>query len=247
MNISLGNFPSLSPPRVVDVSRALVHSVIFHRSFGLVSPESVDSEEFDGIIYVRVSDPNILSAVDGIIERLASMIDRALRVPSASTSTISVSVSLSFFELTGSKSWFQSKSDRLVWERWNLLATKINKGNSEVSVTEEEKNYFHQSLTQIVNENIKHREHLQFNIQTPQNTKTSTSASMNFPFECEICVNSDRVTGTVMPQSAEIEWTNSSSSDSGVVDDDSSSWGITSMLKKVIKQGPPSLGRTLQL
>ncbi|XP_073293920.1 autophagy-related protein 101-like isoform X1 [Primulina huaijiensis] len=110
---------------ICEVLRCILHTVLFHRTLGLVRPKDVDLELFD-ITYVQCGDMEVERKID---EKIDQFIDRVEKHPNKKNQ-----ICLSFYEVKNKQAtWFTNKVERLHWEQWyiNLNVAQHAKGHSE--------------------------------------------------------------------------------------------------------------------
>lgn len=100
---------SIEPHYSRDVLRALLHTIIFNRALGPVSPIDTDSELFD-LTWVRCNDSTVEKKIEDKINSLSSWIQKNQGNP--------LGVCLSFYEKRERQFWFSKSEERLYWEQW---------------------------------------------------------------------------------------------------------------------------------
>ncbi|XP_015065084.1 autophagy-related protein 101 isoform X2 [Solanum pennellii] len=97
---------------IQDVLQCILHSIMFHRAFGLIYPKNVDSEIFE-ITYMQCSDFVIERKVD---EKITQFIDKVKKHPNQKHQ-----ICVSFYESKNKQtSWFTKKVERCYWEHWYI-------------------------------------------------------------------------------------------------------------------------------
>ncbi|KAJ3046978.1 hypothetical protein HK097_000349, partial [Rhizophlyctis rosea] len=93
-----------------DVLRAVLHSIIFHRSFEVIRPREVDIEQL-GVTYVCSEDAEVENTIEDKVAALVRTVD----APGASNK---VQLAVMFFERRPkkAKSWFAKSEPEVCWE-----------------------------------------------------------------------------------------------------------------------------------
>ena len=99
-----------------ETLRAVLHTVLFSRTLGVVRARDVDSELFD-LTYTTCGDPAVESHVE---ERLDALV-RWLAKQDRGKDT-HAQVCLSFYETKDKKTggWFGGGDERVYWEQWRI-------------------------------------------------------------------------------------------------------------------------------
>jgi len=110
MNIQQFNLEELEVEHVYlkDILRCLLHTIIFHRAFGVITPKDVEIDFLD-FVYVCVDDPTIEHDVQEKVEVFYNTIKRK--------DLKQVKILVSFYETRSKKGWF-SKEEKVCWEQW---------------------------------------------------------------------------------------------------------------------------------
>ncbi|KAJ2692188.1 hypothetical protein H4R19_006205, partial [Coemansia spiralis] len=95
---------------VEPVVAAVLHTILFHRCFGNVSPR--ENRILHSVTYASVDSPDICAAVDG---KVAEMI-QSLSPTQGSRGQIS----LLFTETKPRRAWFSKAEEEICWEEWVL-------------------------------------------------------------------------------------------------------------------------------
>lgn len=97
--------------QVREVLRCVLHTIIFNRSLGQLTPQDVDSELFD-VTYVHCGDAEVAARLEAKIDEAVSLFERKPQDMAQ--------LCLSFYEPRRRQvGLFWSKADeRLYWERW---------------------------------------------------------------------------------------------------------------------------------
>ncbi|KAI8466879.1 MAG: hypothetical protein J3K34DRAFT_432293 [Monoraphidium minutum] len=98
--------------QVREVCRCVLHTVVFNRALGHVTPVDVDSELFD-VTYVKCGDPEVDGLLEAKIGEFVAFIERQRHQDIAQ-------LRLSFYEKRRRQAgWFMLQQDeRLYWEQW---------------------------------------------------------------------------------------------------------------------------------
>ncbi|TPX35239.1 hypothetical protein SmJEL517_g02295 [Synchytrium microbalum] len=102
-----------------EVLRALLHSIIYHRSFSMTRPYEVNLEALD----IRLDDPEIEGQVDEKISTFARTLD-------SYTGLVKGQIDVMFFEKRAKKYWFTKAEEEVCWEQWTL-AVNVTLARSE--------------------------------------------------------------------------------------------------------------------
>ena len=97
--------------QVTEALRCILHTIIFNRSLGSVSPREVDSELFD-LTWVHCGDTTVDTRVETKVAAVQSWVDK--------NPGRRVQVCLSFFERRQQQGWFLRQEQRLYWEQWTI-------------------------------------------------------------------------------------------------------------------------------
>ena len=139
---------SLSPLRcepfqVKEVMRAVLHTILFSRTLGVVRPRDVDSELFD-LTYATCGDPGVERTLEEKLDALVAWLQKQQqqqldqqqhqirgtggggrgggvgRGVVDGNSEVQAQVCLSFFEKRDKGGWFGRQEERLYWEQWRV-------------------------------------------------------------------------------------------------------------------------------
>uniref|UniRef100_A0A7S0X740 Autophagy-related protein 101 n=1 Tax=Mantoniella antarctica TaxID=81844 RepID=A0A7S0X740_9CHLO len=126
---------SLSPLRcepfqVKEVLRAVLHTVLFSRTLGVVRPRDVDSELFD-LTYATCGDPRVERSVEDRLDALIVWLQKQQQqqqqqqqqnggTPKPANAELQAQVCLSFYEKRDKGGWFGRQEERLYWEQWRV-------------------------------------------------------------------------------------------------------------------------------
>ncbi|KAJ2450082.1 hypothetical protein GGF42_004579 [Coemansia sp. RSA 2424] len=107
---------------VAPVVKAMLHTILFHRYFGNVTPK--DNHILANITYASVDDSGVAATVDDKIEELMQTIS-----PTADSKS---QISLYFTETKPRKAWFSKSEEEICWEEWLIdIQSKISKTERE--------------------------------------------------------------------------------------------------------------------
>jgi len=122
----------LDPPQLKDALRCILNTILFHRSLGAsVAPKELESESFDGVLYVAVDDSATQRSIESFIDKLYQ---KAVK-----TAEFKTTVGLQFYLTRSKPSWFSSTvEEKFVWERWNLPVV-VSKSKSRTMAEQEQK------------------------------------------------------------------------------------------------------------
>eukprot|EP00298_Acanthocystis_sp_HF-20_P002986 c13360_g1_i1.p1 GENE.c13360_g1_i1~~c13360_g1_i1.p1 ORF type:complete len:204 (-),score=59.42 c13360_g1_i1:6-578(-) len=116
--------------QIKEVIACLLHTVIFQRALGPVTPEDVDSDLF-GITYVKCNDPLVSKSIEEKVDSFAKVLEN--------NSQIKGQVCLSFYEKQVKQAWFSKQEERVYWEQWNIPISLISiKTDGDRKVREQE-------------------------------------------------------------------------------------------------------------
>ena len=115
----------LEAHQVSEVLRCILHTIIFNRALGAVSPIEVDSELFD-LTWVTCGDEAVDKRVESKVADIQTWIRRAYNTNTNKTTRPQNSnllqINLSFFERRhpAGTGWFSRQEQRLYWEQWAI-------------------------------------------------------------------------------------------------------------------------------
>jgi len=113
MNIQQFNLDELEVEFVYlkDIARCLLHTIIFNRAFGVVTPKDVEIDFLD-FVYVCVDDPTIERDIEDKVELFCNTIRKK--------ELKQVKILVSFYETRYKKGWFSKQEEKVCWEQWIL-------------------------------------------------------------------------------------------------------------------------------
>ncbi|KAI9206466.1 autophagy-related protein [Polychytrium aggregatum] len=168
-----------------DVLRAIIHSILFHRSFSMTRPKDADIELLN-IVYPRLDDPEIERLVE---EKVAAFL-RAFDPAAGGSNTGQVIIM--FSERREKKStWFVKVSDDSCWEQWIVTLT-LTQAKTEKEQIESKKMVETQllnCLSSISQKTNDHKDHI------PPVTNNDT-----YPFPFQIIVSNSEMKWTGLIQ-----------------------------------------------
>ncbi|KAJ2815964.1 hypothetical protein FBU31_006746, partial [Coemansia sp. 'formosensis'] len=107
---------------IAAVVKAMLHTILFHRYFGNVTPK--ENHILSNITYVSVDDSSVSSTVESKIEELMQTI--------SVTADSKSQISLYFTETKARKAWFSKSEEEICWEEWVIdIQSKIGKTERE--------------------------------------------------------------------------------------------------------------------
>ncbi|KAJ1665984.1 hypothetical protein IW140_000590 [Coemansia sp. RSA 1813] len=144
---------------IQDVVTAVLHTIIFHRYFGNVTPKS--SCILSVVTYASVDNVDVLRTVDEKVEELMQTI--------STTGETKSQMSLYFTETKPRKAWFSKSEEEICWEEWSINI------HSRVARTERELNQMHasaqdqakQTIFSVIQQVDQHKDHIPL-IASPQ-------------------------------------------------------------------------------
>ncbi|KAJ2159560.1 hypothetical protein GGF46_002922 [Coemansia sp. RSA 552] len=95
---------------VESVVKAVLHTILFHRYFGNVSPKDICI--LASVTYTAVDDPGVLTAVDDKVAELMQTL--------STTGDSKSQISLCFTETKPRRAWFSKSEEEISWEEWVL-------------------------------------------------------------------------------------------------------------------------------
>jgi len=120
----------LSPFQVKEALRCVLHTILFNRSLGPLTPQEVESELFD-ITYMRAGSTRIDKEVELAIEKFASSLSFERK------GTARGQIALSFYEKRNRTSFFgTSKEEKRYWEKWIIPVILQTTSQSKTSYEE---------------------------------------------------------------------------------------------------------------
>ena len=119
-----------------ETLRAVLHTVLFSRTLGVVRARDVDSELFD-LTYTTCGDPAVESHVE---ERLDALV-RWLAKQDRGKDT-HAQVCLSFYETKDKKTggWFGGGDERVYWEQWRIPLEVVGGDEALMEMVDREAN-----------------------------------------------------------------------------------------------------------
>ncbi|CAL1708419.1 unnamed protein product [Somion occarium] len=113
----MNNHPVVTIDLVLDrhttkeVLRAVLHSILFHRLFGIVKPQTYDVLD---VTMPGVDDPEIKQLIQDKVDAFWKAVD--LRADKKGEITVT------FTEKRARKSWFLTSEEEVPWEQWTIKA-----------------------------------------------------------------------------------------------------------------------------
>ncbi|KAJ1799537.1 hypothetical protein LPJ59_001760 [Coemansia sp. RSA 2399] len=137
---------------VHDVVKAVLHTIIFHRYFGNVTPKS--NCILAVVTYASVDNADVLRTVDEKVEELMQTI--------SATGETKSQMSLYFTETKPRKAWFSKSEEEICWEEWSINI------HSRIARTERELNQMHasaqdqakQTIFSVIQQVDQHKDHI---------------------------------------------------------------------------------------
>jgi autophagy-related protein 101 len=205
---------SIEPHYSRDVLRALLHTIIFNRALGPVSPIDTDSELFD-LTWVRCNDPAVEKIIEDTINLLCNWIQK--------NQGNQLAVCLSFYEKRDRQSWFSKSEERLYWEQW--VITLNFHDPSEVTHTKQKKllSSLEDAITFIIRSVNEKRDHI---------PPVISGSAVTFPFDISLIDPAGNKRGALIDS-------NSSSPSSSSFS--SSSFGLDVVRRMLQHSNPPSV------
>ena len=156
-------------------------------------------------------------------------------------SAIPASFTLSFYESSPSKSWFGPREDKLYWERWVLpCRVSPSKPHSSPSssftspaAAQRQQLSFMAVMTAVVAVVNDKRDHLP--------AVKGGMEGLTYSFECESVCGGGAAGAGVGGAAGGGESGRPGGAGAGDVGSDDGGWGLSTMLKKAFKEGPPVL------
>ncbi|CCG81164.1 Putative uncharacterized protein [Taphrina deformans PYCC 5710] len=114
---------------VKEVTKALLHTILFHRQFGQISPKT---QELLDLTIASIDD----GAVESMVEERASayiksLHDSGIGTTTTTMTTITSPLVVEFYEKKTRKAWFTTSEEEVCWESWTLNFELIPTSRSE--------------------------------------------------------------------------------------------------------------------
>ncbi|KAJ1993143.1 hypothetical protein GGI25_002935 [Coemansia spiralis] len=109
---------------IQPVVKAVLHTIIFHRYFGNITPKN--NCILSSVTYASVDDTDVLDTVDEKVEELMQTL--------SATGESQSQLSLYFTETKPRKAWFSKSEEVICWEEWTLnVQSKVSKTERELN------------------------------------------------------------------------------------------------------------------
>ncbi|PIA15315.1 hypothetical protein COEREDRAFT_82073 [Coemansia reversa NRRL 1564] len=137
---------------VEPVVKSVLHTILFHRYFGNVSPR--DNYILSSITYTSVDNVDVLSAVDEKVEELMQNL--------SSTSDSKSQISLYFTETKPRRAWFSKSEEEICWEEWIInVQSKVQQTDREANQLQiNAENQAKKAIFHVIQEMDKSKEHI---------------------------------------------------------------------------------------
>ncbi|KAJ2705308.1 hypothetical protein FB645_002558 [Coemansia sp. IMI 203386] len=111
---------------VSSVVKAVLHTIMFHRYFGNITPR--DNHILSAVTYASVDDVDVINTVDEKVKELMQTL--------SPTSNSKSQISLYFTETKARKAWFSKSEEEVCWEEWAIYVQSKVGAQSEKERTE---------------------------------------------------------------------------------------------------------------
>ncbi|KAJ1729866.1 hypothetical protein LPJ61_003314 [Coemansia biformis] len=109
---------------VEPVVKAVLHTILFHRCFGNISPR--ENRILKSVTYASVDCADMLAAVDDKVDELMQNL--------SSTAASRSQISLYFTETKPRKAWFTKSEEEVCWEEWVItIQSKVCRTERELN------------------------------------------------------------------------------------------------------------------
>ena len=159
---------------IKPVLQCLIHTILFHRTLGVVHPREITSDIFQNISYMTCSSDNIYKKIE---EKIEYVIDNQNN--DSLYSNKSGKIIVTFYEAKTNKQWFGLNGvTKEYWERWDI---NLNiKSKKEIDLIKLEKNV-KENIIKIIEKTNSYFQHL------PKLPKQDELKSLiSYPFEINI-------------------------------------------------------------
>lgn len=129
MNLERIELESLQvePYQLREVSRCLLHTILFARALGQVEPREMECEVFD-VVYAKCFDRGIENMVELGVEKFHVQMERTRKDRGF--------LVLSFYDKLQKKNWFSTKEEKRHWERWIVHFEVTRERDKSITDTE---------------------------------------------------------------------------------------------------------------
>lgn len=126
-------------PEVADVVRALVHTILFNRAFGLVKPKEVDAESFE-LTYVQLDE----SSIEKYVQDKTALFVETLHKDARGHLVVS------FFDKRLRSMVFFKQEEKVCWEQWIIPVTLSTSTPLEASEKAARQAWLEREMTQRI-------------------------------------------------------------------------------------------------
>ncbi|KAJ1895864.1 hypothetical protein LPJ66_004329 [Kickxella alabastrina] len=107
---------------IAPAVKAVLHTILFHRYFGNISPKQ--NTVLSGLTYASVDDTNVINAVEDKVQELMQTV--------SATSDSKAQICLYFTETKSRKAWFSTSEEEICWEEWSIsIQSKVSHNRTE--------------------------------------------------------------------------------------------------------------------
>ncbi|KAJ2879873.1 hypothetical protein FB639_002973 [Coemansia asiatica] len=138
---------------VSPVVKAVLHTILFHRYFGNITPR--DNHILSAVTYASVDDIDIINSVDDKVHELMQTL--------SSTSNSKSQISLYFTETKSRKAWFSKTEEEVCWEEWTIYIKSKAGAQTERERTERHNSAVDQckkTIFSVIQEIDKNKDHI---------------------------------------------------------------------------------------
>eukprot|EP01134_Creolimax_fragrantissima_P000980 CFRG0980T1 len=173
---------TVAPAQISDGLSALLHSILFHRAFGEVTPRVVDCKSID-LSFVCCNNADVMSAVENKVKDFCVALDRT-----ANEQEKRAQICVTFSEMREKTNMLMiTRQESVVWEEW-IIRTQLVMPRNE---TER-----HERKQQVEEQILRNTERIIFACNSKYNHIPRVPNSSLFPFPFEIFVPKSKTSWT---------------------------------------------------
>ncbi|KAJ2834915.1 hypothetical protein J3B01_001177 [Coemansia erecta] len=137
---------------IEPVVKAVLHTILFHRYFGNVSPQ--DTCILGSIQYTSVDNTDVQRQVDERVDELMQSL--------ALTGDSKSQISLYFTETKPRRAWFSKSEEEICWEEWIIhINCTVSKSPTEVGQLQASaEDQAKRAIFRVIQEMDKHKDHI---------------------------------------------------------------------------------------